>query len=194
MNDVMIDLETMGTGHLAPIVAIGAVLFDIEAGAIGERFYTAVDLASAVENGAVIYPGTVLWWLKQGDEARAAISTANAMHINVALMQFSGWIRDHSNHDTVRVWGNGASFDNPILAQAYRAAGMPQPWRYFNDRCYRTVKAMHPHVPMERQGTHHNALDDAESQARHLLAMLSRAARSSKWGPASATPSALTSP
>jgi exodeoxyribonuclease VIII len=47
-----------------------------------------------------------------------------------------------------------------------------QPWRHWNDRCYRTVKSLYPDVKLERVGTHHNAVDDAESQARHLIAML----------------------
>jgi len=37
----------------------------------------------------------------------------------------------------------------------------------------RTIKAQHPDVPLTHVGTHHNAVDDAESQARHLIAMLS---------------------
>lgn len=46
------------------------------------------------------------------------------------------------------------------------------PWPHWNDRCYRTLKAMRPDVKMERTGTHHNAVDDATSQARHALALL----------------------
>jgi len=74
--------------------------------------------------------------------------------------------------ENVRVWGNGAAFDNVILASAYRQANITQPWLFWNDRCYRTVKALSPAVTMQRNGTHHNALDDAESQARHLIDML----------------------
>ncbi len=33
--DIMLDLETMGTGPNAAIVAIGAVAFDLQAGTIG---------------------------------------------------------------------------------------------------------------------------------------------------------------
>ncbi|MEJ0847907.1 3'-5' exoribonuclease [Klebsiella pneumoniae] len=36
---VMVDLETMGKKHNAPIVAIGAVVFDPATGSIGESFY-----------------------------------------------------------------------------------------------------------------------------------------------------------
>lgn len=74
--------------------------------------------------------------------------------------------------DKVRIWGNGADFDNVILASVYKRIGMEQPWLYRNNRCYRTLKALHPEIPIERVGTHHNAVDDAESQARHLLAIM----------------------
>ena len=66
------------------------------------------------------------------------------------------------------VWGNGATFDNVILSNAYKAAGMEQPWKFWDDRCYRTVKGLLPDIKIERLGTHHNAVYDAMSQARHL--------------------------
>jgi inhibitor of KinA sporulation pathway (predicted exonuclease) len=47
---------------------------------------------------------------------------------------------------------------------------MQAPWKFYNDRCYRTLKAMYPHIKMpKRTGTHHNALDDAISQVNHLI-------------------------
>lgn len=53
---VMVDLETMGKKHNAPIVAIGAVVFDPATGSIGESFYKVVCLESSVNWGAVIDP------------------------------------------------------------------------------------------------------------------------------------------
>lgn len=171
MQDVMLDLETMGNGPQAAIIAIGAVEFDIPTQQIGERFYTVIDLESAVARGGVMDASTVLWWLKQSDAARAAFDRGGE-HIAVALQQFAGWMENRAKRDDVRVWGNGAAFDNVILASAYRRSGTPQPWQFWNDRCYRTVKAQYPAVKMQRNGTHHNAVDDAESQARHLIAMM----------------------
>lgn len=171
MRDVMLDLETMGNGPQAAIVAIGAVEFDVPTQQIGERFYTVIDLESSVAAGGVMDASTVLWWLKQSDEARAAFDRSGD-HIATALQRFSGWMENRAKIDSVRVWGNGAAFDNVILASAYRRNGTKQPWVFWNDRCYRTVKAQHPEVKMQRNGTHHNAVDDAESQARHLIAML----------------------
>ena len=42
MNNLMIDLETMGKNKDAPIVSIGAVFFTPETGDIGQEFYAVV--------------------------------------------------------------------------------------------------------------------------------------------------------
>lgn len=171
MKNVMLDLETMGAGPRAAIVAIGAIEFDIDAGTVGERFYRTVDLASSVNAGAEIDASTVLWWMKQSDEARAALAK-DGVELSKALMDFSMWLHSRAAFADLCVWGNGASFDNVILASAYQMAKIEKPWRFWNDRCYRTIRAQHPDITMERIGVHHNAADDAESQARHLIAIL----------------------
>lgn len=51
MKHVMLDLETMGSGPRAAIVAIGACCFEPETGRIGETFYQAIDLESSVDLG-----------------------------------------------------------------------------------------------------------------------------------------------
>jgi exodeoxyribonuclease VIII len=76
--------------------------------------------------------------------------------------------------EDVKIWGNGASFDNVILANAYRRNDLNIPWKYYNDRCYRTMKSLAPHIKMEREGTHHNALSDAISQANHLIRIMAK--------------------
>jgi exodeoxyribonuclease VIII len=176
MFEIMLDLETMGTGPNAAIVAIGAAAFcPHERRVLGESFYMPVALASAVQGGGVMDVGTVQWWLQQGPEARALFGKeAEAMHINEALINFSIWAANVAGTDPkkVKVWGNGADFDNVILSSAYKRAGMIQPWGTFSNRCYRTIKSLYPEVTMERSGTHHHARDDAISQAEHLCRIL----------------------
>lgn len=167
MRDVMLDLETMGRGPDAPIIAIGAVQFDVEAG-IGESFYRTVDLRSSVDGGAVIDPDTVLWWMKQSDAARGAFRDGGEP-IGAVLDAFRDWLPARP-----RVWGNGAGFDNVILAAAYRRSGRIVPWEFWHDRCYRTIVALHLDMRRAQAGTHHNALDDALSQAMHLVEILRR--------------------
>ncbi|MGV0961828.1 MAG: 3'-5' exonuclease [Limnohabitans sp.] len=167
----MIDLETMDTSPQAAIIAIGAVEFDFLTQEIGEKFYSVVDLASSVAIGGVIDADTVLWWMRQNDEARAAFDRKGE-HINVALQQLTQWMGRCGDRQDVRVWGNGADFDNVILASAYRRSCLETPWEWRYNRCYRTVKKLHPHIVMQRSGAHHNALDDAVSQAVHLMEIL----------------------
>ena len=171
MQDVMLDLETMGTANDAAIVAIGAVEFDVVGGTVGEVFYYPIDLGSSVAEGGVIDASTVMWWLRQSDAAREALSNrGDTLHIRQGLHSFTAWLS--ARGQDVRVWGNGAAFDNVILAQAYRRMGLPVPWAHWNDRCYRTVKALYPDIKIQRMGVHHNAGDDAVSQAEHLLQIL----------------------
>lgn len=174
--DIMLDLETMGTGPNAAIVAIGAVVFDTDILAVTSRFYRIVDLESAMSTGGEVDADTVLWWMQQSDEARSMFDSSNdGVPLFIALTDFSTWVKEHGDPSTVRVWGNGAAFDNVILSSAYRRiAGLDQPWKHWNDRCYRTIKSLHPDVKLKRVGTHHNAVDDAESQAWHLLTIFEK--------------------
>lgn len=162
---IMIDLETMGTRPDAPIISIGAVTFDAEG--IKRKLYLNVDLGSAVNSGAKIDAKTVMWWMGQSDEAREALVTKDDQYSVVgALIVFSKWM--HSDNIS-GVWGNGATFDNVILRETYLNAAVMCPWEFWKDKCYRTVKGMYPDVTIERAGVHHNALNDAETQAEHLI-------------------------
>ncbi|HDG8060236.1 TPA: 3'-5' exoribonuclease, partial [Klebsiella quasipneumoniae subsp. similipneumoniae] len=138
---VMVDLETMGKKHNAPIVAIGAVVFDPETGSIGESFYKVVCLESSVNWGAVIDPSTVIWWLKQSSEARSAIVNDDAIPLLDALLQFREFVSDNvaGGSKKAQVWGNGASFDNSILRSSYDCIAEDYPWEYWNDRDVRTM-------------------------------------------------------
>lgn len=164
---IMLDLETMGTKPDAAIVAIGAVSFDNEK--IIDKFYCEVSLKSSVEMGASICTDTVIWWMGQSLEARRLFDdNNNAKDIIEALISFEKWYTENKKFGN-EVWGNGAAFDNVVLNSAYRLAGIKAPWPFWADMCYRTIKNLNQCVPFFRVGTHHNALDDAESQALHLI-------------------------
>ncbi len=166
---MMIDLETMGTRPNAPILAIGGVAFD--SNGIHDERYATVEFETAIDEGGVICPHTVMWWMKQSDEARAELTKEEGgMSIAWALKDFRTWFDSTAyKHGCSGVWGNGASFDNVILAESYRRMKMAVPWPFWKDKCYRTVKNMYPGVEFDRSGTHHNALDDAKTQAEHLI-------------------------
>lgn len=172
MPKVMIDIETMGTQPDAPMIALGAVTFDEDRAVMGQRFYRAITLKSCVDQGAVIDPDTVMWWLKQSDDARNALFR-NPQHISVVLTDFAGWLYTYAGPvSAVQPYGNGADFDCTIVKEHYRRAGLEMPWEFWNVRCYRTLKSRSPMIePPPRNGTHHNALDDAVYQVEHLFAI-----------------------
>ena len=163
---VMLDLETMGNNSNSVIIAIGAVAFD-ENG-VYDKFYVNVNMQTCLDVGMKVDGSTVEWWLTQSEDARDSL-LKNRVSIQSALSGFSKWYEDTNAEE---VWGNGAMFDNTILGNAYRSCGMQIPWKFWNDRCYRTVKNMYPLVELDRVGTHHNAVDDAETQALHLIKIL----------------------
>ena len=169
--NIMLDLETMGNGSNAAIVAIGAVAFNIHKRELGSEFYRTVTLASSMSSGGVCDASTIMWWLSQSEESRLSLTSLEPVPIEVALAQFACWYSQVAEEDG-EVWGNGATADNVWMANAYRRLGLRVPWSYKKDRCYRTVRALHPKVERKPFGVAHNALDDAKSQALHLIEML----------------------
>ena len=179
---VMVDLETMGKKPNAPIVSIGAVLFDPETGILGETFYAVVSLESAVSWGAEIDPSTVIWWLKQSSEARSAIANDDVIKLDDALLMFTDFIEENvtGGRKKAQVWGNGATFDNTILRSSFDLACLDCPWDYWNDRDVRTMVELgktigfDPKIAIPFEGDRHNALADAQHQARYVSAIWQR--------------------
>lgn len=170
----MIDLETMSSNSNAAIVSIGACTFSASIGITG-KFYTNVSLQDCMKRGLHVDANTIMWWLKQSDEARSALDADPKADLHVGpdtLYNALTGLEKFLNYrmSEYKIWGNGATFDNVVLANAYRALGDYMPMNFRNDSCYRTMKNMFPQVPVpERKGTHHNALDDAVFQAEHLI-------------------------
>lgn len=166
MPHVMLDLETLGTGNDAVILSIGAVKFDERA--ILDRFHVAIDPSSCQAHGLSIDARTVMWWLDEDrEDARAQLLSHDRVDLATALEGYAMWF----GPDSMPTWGNGSTFDNIILRSAYEACGLDYPTKFWDDSCYRSLKNRVPQIKINRVGIHHDALDDAESQARHLQAI-----------------------
>jgi hypothetical protein len=174
MMHFMLDLETMSTEPNAAIVAIGAVAFDPELFTLHPlEFYMPIGLRSSMTAGLHVSAETICWWLTQSDAARAEL-VGRTTPLPEALSRFASWMTALvPTRDDRKVWGNGAAFDNTILASAYAAVGATTPWRFWNDRCYRTMKSLYPDVTAPTfVGEQHKAVDDARHQALHLMEIL----------------------
>lgn len=164
VHHVMIDIETLGTQPGCALVSLGAVAF--WGGKIRDELSLEVSLDSCLALGLRVEAGTLAWWMKQSDEARAAVGrgTAKLEHV---LTQFSHW---YHLMDAQFLWCHGAIFDEPILRACYRTLGREEPWKFYSVKDTRTFFSITGIHPDRDQGTHHVALDDARSQARAVLA------------------------
>lgn len=166
MKHIMIDLETMGTRPGSAIASIGACAFDPETGVMGHLFYRRIDLDSCARSGLAFDADTIVWWLKQSDAARGELAKEGGFHIAKALQDFrSFWLEEDGKY----LWGHGANFDEPLLAAAYRALHVEQPWLFWNARCTRTIYGLAGVKPNRAAGVHHNAMDDARAQAEAVI-------------------------
>lgn len=168
MKHAMLDLETLDTNITAAVTAIGVCLFD-EYGLSNETFY--MKLGSWEEQqkrGRTIDGNTVAWWLEQSREAQQEM-LLEQVRPEFALHKFQEFLAEVD--PDIPIWGNGVDFDNAILKSMYKDYGLAAPWGFRNNRCYRTINALKPRAVVlpERQGVHHNALHDAEHQARCLI-------------------------
>lgn len=170
-NHVMLDLETLGTAADAVILSIGAVKFNAKK--INDAgFYSIVSVESNLALKRRVQEDTLAWWMKQSDAARALFLQPGCT-LQAALEDLADWI----GNDDVTVWSNGASFDIPILEHAYVQTGLTVPWKFWNTRCFRTVKSLPlaKSVPAPTPAIAHHALHDAIAQARHLQAIWAKA-------------------
>ena len=164
MNHIMVDLETLGTAADSVIMSIGAVKFDLEPKKIDdEGFYTSITIDSNLAQGRRIQEDTLCWWMKQTPEAQIVFHEAK-QPLEEALCDFSDWIGPGYKG---QIWSNGADFDIPMLAPAYRQFCIGVPWRFWDSRCFRTYKNLPgaKNVVLAPSGVKHNALSDAVNQA-----------------------------
>lgn len=180
MTHIMLDLEVLGNGTNGLLASIGAVKFNLEKGTLGEEFYVEMSKQGYKQQVAAGRQGfdidNIVWWMQQSDAARKVFcGTENKYNIYTILEDFHDFCPSNA-----KVWGNGVDFDNVFIRDLYRdiykghADGFKLrcPFSSKNNRCYRTYKGMFGHkAKLERIGTHHNGLDDAKTQAMHLIKM-----------------------
>jgi hypothetical protein len=178
MKDIMLDLETMDNRGTASIVTVGAVEFDPTTGIMGKEFYRIVDLQTSVDAGLTIKADTVYWWLGQSKAAREEITKSNTVSLKEGCEHFVKYCEDVSDRkltskkvlDDVRIWGNGATFDNAIFRYAFSCVGVEFPVAFWNDRDVRTVVGFYPpklfkdYKDNNMRDGYHNALSDSKYQ------------------------------
>lgn len=165
----MLDLETLGVSSDAHILSIGAVKFDLDTpGELGSTLHIKVD--SRPQPGAVIDASTVLWWMGQSNEARAALVAGEKLPIGVALARLRDFL-----FGTEFLWSNGPTFDEVIVRRAFQRYSLEFPVHFSGSRCFRTIRQvgeLRKGIFYTQPARAHDALEDAMAQARYVQQVL----------------------
>ena len=175
--NVILDLETLGTDEDAAIIQIGMCIPNFDRKYVPTGCAREMEVTIAYEDclAATAFTksdSTMQWWESQDSETRKIVFSGQDSYV-AALDQVEQFLKNvQSGGAEVAMWGNGSDFDNRLLAYTMSALGYKTPWKYYNNRCLRTLKAMFPcsveEDPSERK---HTALGDARYEARMMSAV-----------------------
>jgi hypothetical protein len=177
-DQLMVDLETLGTNTDCPVISIGAAWFDLKNKTVGETFYIVLDLSDQIDSRIRFADSsTIKWWLGQKDAAKKVFKD-NAVPTKQALQLFADWILKCAGSKSKSTkkcfpWGNSNSFDLVIMESLFKDYGIQCPWLYYSQRDLRTFREfVGKGKKVEKLGTDHNALDDAISQVNYIFECL----------------------
>ena len=174
-GNVMIDLETLSTHKNASIIEIGAVEFNKETGAVGDKFNVLIDPSEWGKNDRHIDGKTIQWWLGLSQEARERFTKQDEKCATLmqALLELKYFIMHSCGDDgkvDVVVWGNGAVMDIAILESAYEYFDIEVPWKYHDVNDVRTIVALNPSIKENAkfEGVKHSAVADCLHQIKYM--------------------------
>lgn len=140
--DLMIDIETLGTGEDPALLQITAIPFDLtdDSRVFNAEFNVVIDIEK-LEN---INGKTLKWWLNTNKELLTDLINGKVgdriESEGVAIYHLIDFINKLKGQ--VYLWGNGILFDNRIIAGKCEKYGFDYPIFYRNDRDVRTINEL----------------------------------------------------
>ena len=178
MNDLMLDLETMGNDSDSVIVQIAMVMFDRQTGEIDkDTFLTNISIDSCLNKGMKVTGSTIEFWLKQ--TGRDFLD--NTVSINTAIEAVKTYYQRKSmfGKNNIYLWSH-ATFDAVILSSAFKMCGVKSPFPYKNFRDIRTLTDL-AQLDLKKTFTDksgpqkdHNALHDCIFQISYCVSCFQR--------------------
>lgn len=198
--ELMVDIETFGTSMGAPVITIGAVLFDPYASDSSEEllrrvFKRRIDISDAVKLSIGVDGSTMRWWFEQHDGAIKALVGDDAVSAQEAFRDLEMYCHERGSFanekffsdicdfpKTNRYWAKDPDFDMRLMQHYYDHPSISarQPWQFWECRSVRTVQDLAwPEGGVERPdfevpGVAHDAAWDAITQAMTVQAAMRR--------------------
>ncbi len=191
----MIDVETLGTTAGAPIVSIGAVVFnpyvcDSSEELVRRGLNVRIDISDAIDKSRGVEGKTIRWWFEKEDEAIKALVGDDAISMREALVKLFRYCNDRGTFVNDEFfpglsdmpvcstfWAKDPDFDMVLLRYYYESLGEKLPWDYYACRSVRTVEALAWDDPSSKPefiipGVAHMAMWDAVHQAMRIQAAM----------------------
>jgi hypothetical protein len=196
--ELMIDIESFGINAGAPVVTIGATIFDPYACDSGEELskrslLIRVDISDAIELANHVSGSTMRWWLEQKDEAIKALVGDDAVSMKEACRRLYDYCHDRGAYmndrefegitgfpKTNRYWAKDPDFDMRLMNYFYEHPNinMQPPWAFWACRSVRTVQDLAwpdgDRPDFQVPGVAHDARWDAVTQAMMIQAGMHR--------------------
>lgn len=165
MRDLMIDIETMGTGNNPAMIQIAGVFFDRKTGQTFDEFERCIDLDDCTDHGFETTESTKQWWLEQNPEVLKDI-LSRGDPVKKVMEKYSSF----ACHEDVFVWSH-ATFDF-VIVQHYLTRFKLKYMPYRNARDIRTLVDLSG-IDLDKydwsKGKTHNALDDCKFQIQYCV-------------------------
>lgn len=168
--NVVVDLETASFRPDGAIIAIGAVI----AGNPDSKFFQTISLANCTAIGRHVDMEVMQWWQTQPEHLWARMF-GGTHTLKDVLVEFNNWLKQVCpDPEYLRIWGNGAMFDNTLLVESANAVQVDMHWNYRSHMCYKTIRTLYRKTfdawlkanPFE--GTPHDPVADARHEAKFL--------------------------
>lgn len=176
-TQLMIDIETLGTGPTAHVLQIGICPFRFEEDWVGEPTTFGID-PEVAQPGSSIDGSTVRWWIdSRRQEAWGSIMGHPTHSPALASAMLIQEISEHGDRIT-GVWAKSPQFDLVILRHFFEWYCHKVPWEFRIERDLRTLVAMGIDMGIEHDidairagvgGVRHTAGFDAQVQATHAV-------------------------
>lgn len=164
MNDLMIDIETMGNTHDSVMIQLAGIYFNRDTGALQNEFCECIDLQSCLEYGFVTDESTQKWWQEQNQDILSFI-LSNGKPVYDVMKSFS----DFANVNHINVWSH-ATFDFVIVQNYLKTLKLkPMPYRGAMDiRTLVSLSGINLKKYDWKEKTH-DALDDCRFQIKYCV-------------------------
>lgn len=171
MNDLMLDIETLGVGPDAAIVSIAVVQFDLMTGEVGDIFRQTIKI-DTIPSCRTVDLHTVGFWMEQPDDARhISFGQPDKVAHATAMAMCVDWIEEHSYADTT-LWGKGPTFDIALLTSSMKAEGITLPIPFRNHRDVRTILDIGERMQIADDiifaGVPHDPVSDCRHQIKQI--------------------------